>query len=363
MIPKLTSHELNNMLNNSNEKLNTIINDIRYAKSDIAKKYKIMRVESEYIESQIETLRKTFKETNTSDTNGMQESIFVYHDRDLSKYYDSYGCTVTPAFKGSPINTFNILATATGEAFYRDIAEVSINGVVREEFKGILKHDSIKSKVLYFDEIEGDNPSVTISINLDASKIFGTTIFNMIEFDSFLNGSYTIDSIKIYTGESVTEFTGYEDAGKMRIVLDKEYSFDKVEMKITPHYYETESGVKKYYIGIKHLYFYNCKFVTNGYIVSEITSRDYIDSIEDKVVINTPNGKIESTATNEKIEFYLNKLYDSNTGETTLTSRHYPSTSGDIKPIALNVKTIYAKIPLSAISVIGHTFTIATKLF
>ena len=39
---------------------------------------------------------------------------------------------------------------------------------------------------------------MNISITLDKTKTLGNSLFNMIEFDMFLNGSYTIEYKTLY---------------------------------------------------------------------------------------------------------------------------------------------------------------------
>ena len=56
MIPKITSHELNNILINANEKLDNLVLSIKDCKEDIAQKLKIMRYEAAYIEDKIKEI-------------------------------------------------------------------------------------------------------------------------------------------------------------------------------------------------------------------------------------------------------------------------------------------------------------------
>ena len=180
MIPKMTSHELNNILNNANDKLTDLINDVDYMKKDISKKLKIMKYESDFMGQQMADL-KTMRRNTRSDNNE-DIKIFVLPDDNLSSDYSKFGCTITPKFKNIPSNLFNILTTATNEAFFRDIAEVAINGIVKEEYKNILKHDSLNDKELFFEELPGNNQVMDIKITLDKTKTLGSSMFNMIEF-------------------------------------------------------------------------------------------------------------------------------------------------------------------------------------
>lgn len=365
MIPKMTSHELNNILLSANKKVESVIEEVKTIKKDIVKKLQIARCETEYIEHQMEELKTIHSETNKpSDLTGVTK-LFTMPDGEPSNTYEKYGCTFTPKFKAAPVNVFNIMATATGEAFFRDMAEVSINGTIREEYKDILKHDSLTNKELFFESIDGDNPEAIISIKLDNTKTFGPCNFNMIEFDPFLSGSYDIEYIRIYAQEkeNYDEYTGFANAGKMRIILDKLYSFVKVDIKIIPKFNTLVNEIKKSYVGIKHIYFYEARLSTDSYAIFAINNNEFIDTIEDNIVIKTPNKTIESTISNEGIELYLNKTTDAATGEPVFSTQQEPSKPGDNKPISLNVKTIYAKVPLKENSITGITFSVSSKTF
>lgn len=363
MIPQMTSHDFNNILTNANQKLENVLEEVDSIKSDISKKLKIIRYESEYIEDQMQQLTIAHKNSSDVCVNGELKSNFVTFDSLLSDGFMQYGCTSTPKFKNQPLNVFNILATATGDAFYRDIVEVSINDVVKEEYKNILKHDSIQDKALFFEEMSSKDPSIKLTMTLDKSKTIGSSSFNVIEFDPFLNGAYTIDYIRIYPQNNVEfeEFTQYEYAGKMRILLNKEYNFNKVEIKITPNFNTQVNGEDRYPIGIKHIYFYKASFLSDMHGIVEINSNEYIDIIKDDFIVKTPNEDIVRSAKTEGVEFYLSKSVDTE-GNVTLTTLQDPSTDTDIKTIALNTKTIYAKIPIKQESVVGFNFKYSNKV-
>lgn len=363
MIQKMTSHELNGILENANNKLEQVITDVKTIKSNINKRLKIMNCEAGYIEQQMEHLATVHKEMLNPAEPGEFRQVFTLFDADLSAKFEKYGCTITPALKTTPTNVFNILATATGEAFFRDIAEVAINGVVKDEYKDILKHDAINNKEIFFEELTDKDPALNISITLDKTKTIGTSLFNMIEFDPFLNGAYTIEYIRIYPQnmEEYEEYANFKSAGKMRILLNKEYNLNKIEFKIVPTYKTQVNGIDKFYAGIKHIYLCNAKFVSDSYAIAKIESNNYIDAIYDSVVIKTPNENLETTAANENIQFYLNMSTNSN-GEVVLSSLQKASKIGDVRPISSNVKTIYAKIPIKNMSIIGMTFSITSKI-
>lgn len=361
MIPKITSHEFNKIFNDANTKLEDMKSDINFIKKDMEKKLKILRYDFEFNQYTLMNLSniKTLSDRNT------ETNIFSTIYEPLSTSYDKYGCTITPKFKNTPVNLFNIISSSTGEAFYRDVIEVTVNNNKRDDCIDILKHDTILDKELFFEELNSDDKEFVLSFTIDTTKVLGTTLFNMIELDMFLNGSYTIDYIRIYESNYINykEYTGYKNAGKMRILLDTEHVFYKVDIKITPNFTTESNGKKISPIGIKHIYFYNAKFESDSSIVTLIEANSYIDTVYNNLEIITTNGVIETTIENENIELYLRKTVDVITGETILDSSQEPSTDTEIRPITINTKKIYAKIPLRNKSILGYRFKIDSKLF
>lgn len=355
MIEKMTSHELNNIFNNANDKLNNIIDTIKLIKNNTNKKIKILRYEAEYMENALTTLR--IKSTSSS------KNLTVFDNTLAITNHSKYGCTVLPRFKKIS-NALNVVTVDTTEAFYRDIADVSVNDVTKEEYKTIFMHDNNKDKDVFFEEISEDNSEFKVSISIDKTKTIGKTTFNMIELDTFFSGSFDIKSIKIYTSDNreyFDEFTEFNHAGKMRITFEKEYELNKVDIIFKPNYSVEVDQQRIYPFGIKHIYFYNAKYSTNSYAIAVIEREEFIDTIKNTIEIKTPNAVRESTILNENIELYLNcEINDK--GEVELSSPQEVSTSQSINPIGINIKKIYAKVPLKDESIIGIAFNTTSKM-
>lgn len=357
MIEKMTSNELNNILTNANNKLETLTSTIQSMKENMIQKLKILKYESEYIELNLNSIK------NDEGINYSNDKIILF-DENFSEGLNKFGCTTLAKFKNIPLNVFNIRSIETDESFYRDIADISINDVTKDEYKGILMHDNISNKKIFFDEYNENNNEVKITIKTDYTKTIGKTTFNIIEIDSFLNGSYDIKTIKIYNSQNndfYDEITDFKYAGKMRISLDKEYELNKIEIIIKLNYYTMIDNKKIFPFGLKHIYFYKAQYMTNSYAVAIIKSSDYIDTIENNILIKTPNKLIETTIENEDIKLYLGYKVDEETGEMELTNEQLPTTSQDTRPISINVNKIYAKVPLSDKSVIGINFKTTSK--
>lgn len=363
MIKKLTSHELNNIFNSSTDKLEALTTDIKNIKSNFNKTMKLLRYELQYTEEEINKLKNiesAYGSINTTEQSRYMTSLIT----DIPSKYIQFGAVVTPLFKKTPVNVFNVITIADEEAFYRDIALVRINESIKPEYVNILKHDNITNKELFFEEII-NNDCITIEVELDSSKTFGRTDFNVIEIDSFLNGSYDIESIKIYTSNNEEVFEEYKDfknSGKSRIILNKTYDFIKVRFTIKINYNSTIENSKIYPFALKHIYFYKADFSTDSYSIVKINRNDYIDTIDDEIILVSPNAAVKSSITNEGIELYLNCNIEDN-DKVVLMNKIEPSQNQSIKPISINVKTIYAKIPLKNNSLYGICFNTKSKVW
>lgn len=372
MIPKITSHEFNDILNSANNKLNNMIEDINFIKTNISKKIKILNYESQYMSKKIKDIENTKINTIISESPGQNDSIFAYPMQEVGDF-ENFGYTFCSSFKKNPINTFNILTTKTGEAFFRDIADVYINGINKDEYKNILKYDNISDKDFYFEDNFEQYKTIDITIILDKTKTIGNALFNSIELDTFLSGSYDIDYIKIYEDNSedskYDEYKDIENTGTLRLIFDKEYEFKKVSIGIKPKFSISKNGIITSVIGIRHIYFYNLSLNSDSYIYVEINSNNYIDKIDNKISIIKPDEIIDINADDNGIEFYLKHYYDSTSKKHTFEVIQEPSTENNIKEISLNIKTIYAKIPLKILSkhknktAIGFKFNISNKIF
>lgn len=353
MIEKMNSSQFNDILKNANEKLNNMTDNIKDIKLDMAVKLKIMKYEIEYLEY----ILKQYSSSSAIN----QENLSLFDRKYNSTNNESYGITFTPVPSKNKNNVFNVITLDDGAAYFRDIMNVTINEVKDDKFKDIFKHDSISDKTIYFNEFYTNTVEMTVEI--DPLKSIGVSNFNMIEIDSYLNGSFDIESIKIYVVnksdkiEYYEAYENYESAGKMRIILNKSYTFYKIVFRFKLKYSVDNGKNIIYPFGLKHIYLYNANFLSNSYAIAEINNDEYINYIFDQIRIKTPNDLIESSITNEKIKIYLNcnKKED---GTYELTSEQNISTDNVSKPLALNTKKLYAMVPIKDKSIIGIEFNI-----
>jgi len=228
MIEKLNSSELNQLFLQANDRLDNNIWWFEKVKNNVSKKTNIMVQELEYMRYIMEN-HKTSSDLNHYKTYLLSDGI--------NTDFEKYGCSVHPKFIGEPINVFNLKTTSSDEYYFRNDAVVTINDLVKDEYIDILKHDTL-SKNIFFEEYDSD--TITLKISLpDQSKVLGPTTFNAIEIDSFLNGSYDIESIRIENALDeiypvvLTDGTNYiNNAGKFRIALSDRYNFQSITFKI-----------------------------------------------------------------------------------------------------------------------------------
>lgn len=335
MIEKISSHELNQIYNNTQSKLKLVNDQILSIKGDMSKKLEIIKYEIDFVNYCL----------NLMDTLNQKENVATLFDNKQG-YYDIYETDVYAKLIKEPVNNFNIRMSGLNTFYFRDDLVASIDGVKADKYTNIFKHDTVKTEFL-FEKYQRDNITLTIELN-DLANILYPTRFNMIEIDSFLKGSYTIDELRIYElneelekdSSKYASIKNFNKIGKNRIILDKKYHFYKIEFKIKLLYKVNENDSIFYPFGLKHIYLFDADFDQNSYVIAPIHSDENIAIVKDKVLINSNRGIRESTIAKEKIELYMS--FENNV----LSLPIEESTSNFRRELAINTKTVYAKIPL-----------------
>ena len=347
-IKKMSSQDFNDIIKNTGDKIAKINNDVYLIKNNMDSKLKVIKYSIEYMNSKINTL-------NNSSFN---DGCFIML-KDNKGLYERYGDYVHAAFKSNPVNLFNVIPINSSNIFYNDEVYVSVNGVQDDFYKNIMKDENITDKKIFFEEyeknktikedtegtayLESDN-KITISITLNKEKIYGINKFNIIEIDPFLMQSFDIEEINIYdTSDTTPSYTikNIKNADTQRIILDKKYLFNRVDFLINPKYSVTTGGKEIIPFGLKHIFFYDADFRNDSYIEIPFESENYIDSIEDKIILYTSNGPIEASLSEQNMKIYLDNLNG------ILATEQLPSKNIENK-VARNINKIYIRMPIGS---------------
>lgn len=330
------SEKVMSMLYDSVEKIDEIKRNQDKCLDVFSEKLKIVDTTEKYINSML-----------------LSESVSGKHDEKDNRYifnydkhalvggrYDSFGQVVHAKFIKIPGQVFNYITetypvyTNNGVVeFYTD----EENKDIKKEYQNILKHEGCVDKYDVFKTFKGD--TITMAVQFNTGDMNWNKPFDMIELAPYLQGSFDITSIRIYTADqyyakdmivpkrTITE--RFTNIGLTRIKLDKKYDFYRVEFDIKINY--KDDG---YPFGLRHLYFYDSAADSeNDYLVLEINKNDYIRYVGDDLSIITTHGNINTTKDAYGIEYYM--LYQGGALQVPLNN-----------PIARNITKFYVKIPL-----------------
>lgn len=313
-------------------------NNVEKAQSEINEYKTLVNKRLSILKHQFNYAMHTLNEEQLK--SGVVDNKIILSQAEKRGSYDSYGLTVHPKFATAPRDIFNI-KTTTGYIFKNNIS-ATINGVDYPEIIEAIKHDSINDKE--FSIKSYNTNTVTIVITPDQSNSLGSLNTNLIEIEPFLPGSFNIESLELYSAasgilpEQTIEALG--TVGRQRIIFDIKTQITKVVMRIRL-LYQDDTGW--YPFGLKHLYFYDADFRDDSYMIVRIDKSKNISYIYDNITIKNQFGTDFSVScTDEDIEFYSN--YDSEIG---LNYKIELSLTDSPSYIATNIKTCFAKIPIT----------------
>ncbi len=304
MIPQQTSKDLMDILEKTEQKVQDIESNFNLTTAELEKRIAVIKNVQEYIDREFKALQEVFTGGINSD---VENTILITKADNLLGTYDIYGNTVHPAFINTPVDIFNF-GTITGKIF-KNNANVSFNGTIKEAYKNMLMHDSISGKSITFEEF--DDPLLTIEITINPSDLLGATAFNIIEIMPFIPGSFDITGMKVWTMQdyytsakepSLNIVNTVKNVGVNRFMIDQTRDLWKMTMNIKLNY-QNSNG--KYPFGLKHLYFLKGSYNPDSQLIFKVTKSDYIDWISDDIIIHDQNGTYESTCTEEDIKLYM----------------------------------------------------------
>ena len=341
MIKKLTTKEIMDIIDSSEEKIESLDNSVTSIQSELEKKLAVITEQTEYNSYQLENLR------NSTNNNDEGTSIMLTDER-IEGTYMKYGSSVHPAWVSEPTNVMNF-QTAVGP-IYKDNAEVIVSTNNEKDMNlsigatDMLMHDAVKGKEPYLLKLNGDE--VTIDIKINPGDLLGATSFNVIEVLPYLPGSFDITRIDVYTmldfktGSSVPSIIkgdAIPDAGATRIFLDSTAELYRCVMHCKLNYTDADG---RHPFGLKHIYFLNANVNPNSSIIAPVTKNSYIDWISEDITIRDQNGVRQTTCTAEGIKIYSSNV-NGELGNEIATTKGIAQNS-----LARNVKTIYVFMPV-----------------
>lgn len=339
-IPKMSSKELNMIMTETQNTLESMETNIKRVQEDLEKKIMILHNNSEYTSKMARGIEEKIKSYPEGEAiKGLNNRNVFSGENDLAGLYEKYGSTVHSAFVRDPINSLN--AYTGRDWIYRPTAEVKINGVVKSKNQYILMHDQVKGKGLAFEEY--DTPDLKIEVVVDRGLIMGPMEFNVLEISPFLSGSFSLSNIKIYDlhpseeGSPDLEIEVVPEVGAQRIILDKKYSLLKLEMDVRLHFV---NGEGKYPFGLKHLYFLNADFKSDSHVIVKQEHTGFINTIGETVFLKDVYSRRAVKASDEDIRFYLELI--ENKPEYEIATSSYPGEW----PLIKNTRHFFTFIPL-----------------
>lgn len=260
--------------------------------------------------------------------------------------FSSYYFDIYPALVNEPLNLFNIASTQ-GVFFREDVNLKMIYGNGEtEDVTDILKHDSLKST--YFHKRLKEK-EITFLLSLkDYQKPLGASRFNIIEIDGFMPGAFRLKRLSLQYGDETINYEDFNTLGKNRIILEEKKQLNQIEFVFELLQKVVNNDITYYPLALKHIYLLNADFKSENYAIVKIESDKVINLIKDECIISSNRGITQTTLKTLGVEIYAhytdNQLY-----MPVAISNAY-----EIYEIPLQVKTLYAKVPVKkALSNIG----------
>ena len=328
MIKQISSHDLNNIMQNAQEKLGSAQKELMLMKNIVTNHLDILEEEKLWTQKCLEDLK------HITPTSYVSVPLYDKSEGEYSSYYFD----VLPFFVKSPLNVFNITSTQT--VFFRDDVQLSLitNDGQKEDVTDILKHDSLKS-TYFFRRFKTKDVTFLLEIK-DYQHPLGASRFNVLEIDGFLPGSFKLKSLALHYGDDDIVYSDFNKLGKNRIMLDEKKQIQQIEFAFEILHSVSSDQETYYPFGLKHIYLYDADFKSNSYAIVKIESEKQIDLIQDECMISTNRGVEETTLKALGVEIYAhyadNQLY-----MPIAISNAY-----EIYQIPLQLKALYAKVPI-----------------
>lgn len=336
---RVSSKQIMGLLDNARNRISALETNVATMKLNMDSRLSVIRNIQEYEEKQMKEL--TSLVDNGKWVEQSTKMVLVRSDI-IEGVYTQFGSTVHPKFLKEPTDVFNF-KTATGYAF-KDNASITINDTAKSKYKAMLMNDSITGQDICFEEF--DTPELEIRVRISPGELLGTTEFNMIELMPYLPGSFTVNSLDIYSLQSYymndetpdSSMPGnIKNVGVCRLLVDDKYNLYEMRMRVTLNF-QNSNG--KYPFGLKHLYFLNAELNTESYVVLKVKQNKYIDTISEDLIVTDQTGSVSTTCREEDMEMYIE--WSNGIGIDSISTTKGLTSN----PIPRDIKEFFVKYPI-----------------
>ena len=327
----MDSQNLNQILQDSQKKLEDLTTEVKQTKEDIENTKDIIEAQQDYANKMLDAIKETGDQYQDS------KKIFgVEDDRPVGGLYQRYGMTLVPKPRRS-LDIFNVRAFTDEDeekVFFKDLANLRVETEDNKTLnidKDILMEQEIENKRPYFDS---SPPEVfTLIIEATDGEYFSNEEFNAITIDPYLPGSFDILEVKIqeHSKEDKKDLDIHiEKMPSGKIMLERNYRFYRIEFKIKPS--ELGFGIKK--LGLHR------EELRDSYAIIEYQKNSFIQDVKDNITIYTLKGVHETTMTGEGVELFMG--YE----EGYLYNQIEPSSPHETRSLPVNSQKLYVRLPI-----------------
>ena len=337
-VKKMSSKQLMDVLDRAEGSIDNLRSDINEMKQEIDRRLNIFVNAMEYSSASIGKI----EERLILKDNERNSAVILSDAEIVDGKYSKYGFSILPKTSSNTINIFNLFS-ATGPV-YKNNANISVGDQTLVDFNGLLMHDAIKSKTAAFKEFTEQD--ITLKISVNPEDILGSTECNAIELLPYIQGSFDIKAIRIFTMQdyrnkidvpTINMGATAKNIGACRIVLPQTIDLYSCEIDIHLNF---RNSSDKYPLGFRHIYFLKENYDETSYAIVKISKDAYIDWISDDITIHDQDGIRNTTCTQEGIQIYASYLNG-------IFGVEIEPTKGTIQnTIPRNIRDIFVRIPI-----------------
>ena len=338
MIPKKSTEEILNLIEEADASIKQTAKDIQEQQQELNSLAELTASMREF------SVRQTSQLANSVVTEANFTRLLPTPDNTVAGTYEKTGACV----QAKPLREVRNLLNFNGVSgcVYKETAKAYMNEVENAAPIACLKHDSISSKNVWYQRFT--SPSVRLTIELPVGGLIGDVRANMLDLAPLFPGGARINEIMVWTVQdqktgaiSPSFRKAYTNTLRTgRIAFDKDYDVWKVTIAFQLLHQDQEG---LYPFGLQHLYLLYASLQSKCSILLKLCKQDYIDTIEDRLVLHGGGESIETTASELGAKFF-GELKEEGVPYYELT----PSLENQPEPIARNLKTIYIRVPLTS---------------